>query len=206
LVPIYVNNPGGQDPSAQLTDMYITPGWINLETGGSQVFRAYARFGDGHEEEFTKKVVWVVDGMDWHGTRAYFLTHGKLVTTRNGNLTIRVRYEGDLYGQATVAVYNPGSDMPPDPPFDLGYEILFNGDIYLYWSFTAPDEQDLLGFNLYRSRVSAADYEQLNYEPILNPYYRDEEAAGGIFYYVVTAIDFGANESDYSYELIVDKR
>jgi fibronectin type 3 domain-containing protein len=79
-------------------------------------------------------------------------------------------------------------------------------DVKLTWEPTPPAEPDLLGYNVYRSRVSGADYEQLNYAPVLNTFYRDDEAAGGIFYYVVTTIDTGGNESDYSYELLVDKR
>jgi hypothetical protein len=205
-IPIYINNPGAQDPATILTDIYITPGWINVAIGDSQLFEAVARYGDGHEAPFTGNVIWVVDGLDWTSNRGYFPAPGKLVTTQAGNLTVSVRFNGGLHGSATVGVFNPDADLPPKPPMNLDYSLFVDNDVYLTWDITPPAESDLLGFNVYRSRVSGTGYVQLNHAPILNPFYRDDEAAGGIFYYVVTTIDTGSMESDYSYELLVDKR
>ncbi len=205
-IPIFINNPGAQDPATILTDIFIKPGWINVAVGDSQLFEAVARYQDGHEIDFTNSVIWVVDGLNWTSNRGYFPKPGKLVTTQVGSLPVNVRFNGELHGVATVTVYNPDIDLPPKPPIDLDYSVLVNKDIYLTWAINPPAEPDLLGFNVYRSRTSAVGYVQLNYEPVLNPFYRDQEAAGGIFYYVVTTIDTDGQESDYSYELLVDKR
>lgn len=205
-IPIFVHDPGATPPSVQLVDISISPGWITVAVGDAQLYRAKAVFSDGHEEDFTNKVIWVVDGLDWGSNRGYFPTYGKLITTAAGSLNINVRYSGEPYGHALIGVYDPMVDKPPQAPKDLGYTVLNNGDIYLNWSMEPPLPQDLLGYNVYRTRKSTQGYEQLNYEPVLSMYYRDTKAAGGIYYYTVTAIDLGGNESDYGYELTVDNR
>ncbi len=205
-IPIFVNNPGAQNPAVILTDIFITPEWINVAVGDIQRFKAFGRYSDGHESEITFDVIWVIDGLDWTGTRGYFSNYGELVTQQAGTLTISVRYKGELHGQALVSVYNPMIDIPPKPPIDLAYIILPDSDIYLTWDAQKPLEPDLLGYNIYRSRTSGSGYVQLNQGVILGKFYRDSEAAGGVFYYIVTSIDLGGNESDFSYELTVDKR
>lgn len=205
-IPIYVHNPGAQDPATVLDSIYITPGWITVAVGDAQIYRAIAIYSDGHEAEVTGKVIWVIDGLDWTSNRGYFPTYGRLITTSAGTLTINVRFGGEIYGQATIGVFDPQIDIPPQSPKDMDYSVMTNGDIYLTWSMEPPLPSDLLGYNIYRSRKSTSGYEQLNFEPILGMYYRDEEVAGGIYYYTVTAIDLGAHESDYAYELMVDNR
>ena len=205
-IPIFVHNPGAQDPAVILTDIYVTPEWINIAVGDIQRFKAMGRFSDGHEEELTFLVIWVVDGMDWTGARAYYSNFGELVTKTAGTLTVNVRYRGELHGHSVVSVFDPMVDSPPKPPINLDYTILPDDDVYLTWDVIVPPEVDLLGYNIHRSRTSGSDYEQLNLGVNLGKFYRDSEAAGGVFYYVVTAIDLGGNESDYSYELTVDKR
>jgi fibronectin type 3 domain-containing protein len=97
-------------------------------------------------------------------------------------------------------------DTPPKPPIDLDYTILPNDDVYLTWDIMSPPDPDLLGYVVYRSRVSGAQYQPLHYGALLNKFYRDSDAGGGVYYYVVTSIDLGGNESDYSFELTVDRR
>ena len=205
-IPVYVNYPGAQNPAVILTDIFITPGWINIAIGDSQKLKATAKFSDGHEEDYTGRVVWIIDGSDWTGLRGYFPNYGKLVATQAGTATITVRYLGKLQGHALVSIYDEMLDNPPKPPIDLAYIILPNTDVYLTWDILSPPDPDLLGFNIYRSRVSGAQYVKLNYGAILNKYYRDNDAGGGVYYYVITAIDTGGNESNYSFELTVDRR
>ena len=205
-IPVYVNDPGAKNPAVVLTDLYVTPGWINVAVGDTQKLKAIGRFSDGHEEDYTGKVIWMIDGMDWTAVRGYFPTYGQLVTTRAGTLTINLRYLGEIHGHALVSVYDPMVDTPPKPPIDLDYTILPNDDVYLTWDIMSPPDPDLLGYVVYRSRVSGAQYQPLHYGALLNKFYRDSDAGGGVYYYVVTSIDLGGNESDYSFELTVDRR
>jgi len=205
-IPVYVNYPGAQNPAVILTDIFITPGWINVAVGDTQKLKATGRFSDGHEEDFTNRVIWIIDGADWTGIRGYFPNYGLLVTTKPGTVTITVRYLGKVHGHALVSIYDEMVNAPPKPPIDLGYTILPNSDVYLTWDTMSPTDPDLLGYNIYRSRVSGSQYVQLNYGIILNKYYRDGDAGGGIYYYVITCIDISGNESDYSLEMTVDRR
>jgi hypothetical protein len=206
-IPIYVNNPGGAS-TVKLADIIITPGWINVAVGDTQLLKATGRYTDGTQEDFTDKVIWTINGSDWTSTMGYFPTFGKLITSAPGSLTIKVRYKGELHGLATISVFDPMIDAPPKPPENLSYIILPNGDVVLSWEIMGTPDPDLLGFNIYRSRNSGSGYIEINegLGVILGTSYRDPEAAGGVFYYVVTAEDLGGNESDYSFELVVDKR
>mgnify|MGYP003835807941 CR=1 FL=1 len=65
-------------------------------------------------------------------------------------------------------------------------------------------EQDLGGYNIYRSTTSGSGYAKLNSSAVPNSDYTDNTAAGGeTYYYVVTAVDTSWNESDNSKEASV---
>ena len=90
--------------------------------------------------------------------------------------------------------------FPPQPP--AGLAAIFNGtepgtlSIDLNWS--PNTEQDLAGYNVYRSANGGAPG-KLNRELIKTPSYRDVTVAAGAAYsYQVTAVDLRGNESERS--------
>jgi hypothetical protein len=71
--------------------------------------------------------------------------------------------------------------------------------IELDWNPSA--EGDLDGYNVYRSTVSGSGYVLLNGSPLASPTYTDNAVAPQTYYYyVVTAVDTGSNESELSNE------
>ncbi|MFC2011114.1 hypothetical protein ACFLUR_02355, partial [Chloroflexota bacterium] len=55
------------------------------------------------------------------------------------------------------------------------------------------------GYNVYRGTATGNYTEQVNSSPVFNSEYIDTPLyGGGTYYYVVTAVDYGNNESGYS--------
>jgi hypothetical protein len=94
----------------------------------------------------------------------------------------------------------PAGDPPPEPPTGLVASASRPG-IGLTWD--ANGEADLAGYNVYRSTspgVSTAG-SPINNALITGTGYLDSEVTDGVtYYYVVTAVDDGANESTASNE------
>ncbi|MBU1043858.1 MAG: gliding motility-associated C-terminal domain-containing protein [Candidatus Omnitrophica bacterium] len=77
-----------------------------------------------------------------------------------------------------------------------------DGIINLNWS--ANQEGDLAGYNLYRSLTSESGYSKLNSGLITTISYQDTGLINGnIYYYKITAVDASNNESLYSGEISV---
>ncbi|MFA5423387.1 MAG: carbohydrate binding domain-containing protein [Phycisphaerae bacterium] len=65
-------------------------------------------------------------------------------------------------------------------------------------------EEDLAGYNVYRSTTSGSGYEKINPSLLTDSTYTDNSVINEtIYYYVVTALDFVANESGGSNEVVV---
>ncbi len=88
--------------------------------------------------------------------------------------------------------------VPPATP--TGLVATAGGEqISLNWNDNA--DSDLWGYNVYRSPTSGGPYTKLNTSLVVNSDYIDTGLyGGGTYYYVVTAVDFGNNESSYSNE------
>lgn len=87
----------------------------------------------------------------------------------------------------------------PLPPENLTVDA-GNGAVNLDWD-TNP-ETDLAGYNVYRSTTSASGYIRLNTTAVSDSEYTDETAENWeTYFYVVTAVDRSANESDFSDEV-----
>jgi len=57
----------------------------------------------------------------------------------------------------------------------------------------------VVGYDVYRSVTRGANYERLNSSPVRELTYTDSSVDGGVtYYYVVTAVDVGGNESPAS--------
>ncbi|MDD4876827.1 MAG: fibronectin type III domain-containing protein, partial [Dehalococcoidales bacterium] len=76
------------------------------------------------------------------------------------------------------------------------------GDTEVTLDWTDNIEGDLDGYNIYRSTTSGFGYVKINVSPQTTSDYTDSALTNDIaYYYVITAIDLGSNESDYSMEV-----
>ncbi|MFQ5737018.1 MAG: fibronectin type III domain-containing protein, partial [Thermodesulfobacteriota bacterium] len=100
----------------------------------------------------------------------------------------------------------PGSKHygPPSAPTGLSAAVCSTST--LSWTasagsengntFNPASENDVVGYNVYRSTTSGFGYTQLNAAPITSTSYADATVvAGNTYYYVVKAVDCAANES-----------
>ncbi len=90
------------------------------------------------------------------------------------------------------------TDLPPDIPTSL---VATPGDKKATLDWVDNTDTDLDGYNVYRSTTSGSGYSKINTGLVATSNYTDTGLTGGItYYYVVTAVDLGANESGYSNE------
>ncbi|MFC2021127.1 hypothetical protein ACFLU1_05005 [Chloroflexota bacterium] len=86
--------------------------------------------------------------------------------------------------------------VPPAVPTGL---VATGGNEEINLDWNSNNETDLWGYNVYRG-PNSGNYTQVNVMPVLVSDYTDTIYGGGTFYYVVTAVDYGNNESGYSNE------
>ncbi|MFC1934359.1 fibronectin type III domain-containing protein [Chloroflexota bacterium] len=83
--------------------------------------------------------------------------------------------------------------VPPSVPAGL---VANGGDEEISLDWNDNSEGDLWGYNVYRSTTGGGPYSQINGSPVPDSDYTDTGLyGGGTYYYVVTAIDYGNNES-----------
>ncbi|HOK65482.1 MAG TPA: carbohydrate-binding protein [Anaerohalosphaeraceae bacterium] len=93
-------------------------------------------------------------------------------------------------------LYIPPDTTPPAAPANLRATGR-NAQVYLQWDDNS--EQDLAGYNIYRSTSWDTGYVKLNAAPLSASEYTDETVVNGMmYYYVVSAVDNNHNESVYS--------
>lgn len=85
--------------------------------------------------------------------------------------------------------YRPGA-----VPF-VSAVVLKTGGTELAW--VAVVEEDLAGYNIYRSELPSGIYEKINAAPVKTAGYKDP-AGNANLYYKVKAVDTSGNESDFS--------
>jgi endonuclease I len=91
-----------------------------------------------------------------------------------------------------------GDTTAPSAPVGLS-ATSESAQISLNWS--ANNESDLAGYNLYRSEVSGSGYVKINGSVLTSTNYVDSAlSASTSYYYVLTALDSSANESTNSSE------
>jgi len=100
----------------------------------------------------------------------------------------------------------PAGDSDINPAVPTGLSVaLGDGSVELTWN--ANSEDDWAGYNLYRATTSfgsISEAERLNGGLITDPIYIDTEVSvGEKYYYRVTAVDEGGNESRLSQEVSV---
>ncbi len=88
---------------------------------------------------------------------------------------------------------------PPSVPTGLS-ATAGNSTVSLDWNDNS--ENDLNGYNVYRSTTSGSGYTLLNTSLLSSSDYIDTDVANGtIYYYIVSALDIESNESDASSEV-----
>ena len=106
----------------------------------------------------------------------------------------------DYFGKESVEsdeIFVAKKDFdPPEKPFNLiptKHDSKMTVD--LKWNFIPED--DLSGFNVYRSRKLEGPYEQINFQliPKNTSYFNDKVDVVGDYYYYCSSIDFSGNES-----------
>lgn len=89
---------------------------------------------------------------------------------------------------------------PPKPPKNI-YSITGDNWVELHWQNNY--EQDLDGYNVYRSYSYYGRYEFIGFTQ--KNYFVDYAARNGnTYYYAVTAVDFSGNESELSTDVVYD--
>jgi len=90
------------------------------------------------------------------------------------------------------------TDAAPAAPTGL-VAIPGEAEISLDWNDNAEDDID--GYNIHRSEALGGPYSQINVSLASTSDYTDTDVTNGVtYYYVVTAVDLGSNESGYSNE------
>ncbi|MFC1897777.1 hypothetical protein ACFLX8_04365 [Chloroflexota bacterium] len=115
----------------------------------------------------------------------------------------RIRFDSSVLGDATEEaniddVLISTFDSTPVAPTGL-VATLGDTEVSLDWSDNS--EGDLDGYNVYRSEAMGGPYSQVNGSLVAASDYIDTGLTNDVtYYYVVTAVDFGSNESGYSNE------
>ncbi len=105
----------------------------------------------------------------------------------------------DLYEFSVLAGNWMLDILIPQPPTNLS-ALADDGYVFLDWDDSPED--DIAGYNVYRSTTPAAGYTKVNSSLVLSSDYFDSTVTNGItYYYVVTAVDRANNESVFSNEV-----
>jgi pectate lyase len=103
-------------------------------------------------------------------------------------------YEYALFAGNWLAI--PPDLTPPATPTNL---TTSDGDGIVLLDWDNNSEDDLDGYNIYRSTTFGSGYVQQNIFLLSDSNYIDNSVVNGtIYYYVVTAVDTSSNESGYS--------
>jgi hypothetical protein len=117
-----------------------------------------------------------------------------LTQSQDGKLLV----EGDDSAPIEIFAHDV---FPPAAPREL--QAVFSGpgqQIFIDLSWTPGTEQDLAGYNVFRSEEGAAP-QKLNSQLVTSPSFRDQQVvAGKTYVYAITAVDARGNESEKSSE------
>ncbi|MBN2074492.1 MAG: hypothetical protein JW762_02965 [Dehalococcoidales bacterium] len=88
--------------------------------------------------------------------------------------------------------------IPPNNPTGL---IASGGPEQISLDWNDSTDEDIWTYNVYRSLTSSVNFTKINSSPVYGSYYVDSNLyGGGQYFYMVTALDYGNNESGFSNE------
>jgi len=133
-------------------------------------------------------------------TGTYYQYNEDITDSQYFRSDFRLRIDGS--GLATDAyvddVLITMVSIPPVEPTGL---VATAGDEEIGLDWNDNSEGDLGGYNVYRSLTSGGSYSKINGSLVTSSNYTDTGLTNDItYYYVVTAVDLGSNESAYSIE------
>ena len=148
------------------------------------------------------------------------LTSGSGYSKINGSLVATSDYtDTGLYGGGAYYYVVTAVDLADPTPYESGYSnedsatandsapaaptglVATPGDRQASLDWNDNSESDINGYNVYRSLTSGSGYSKINGSLVATSDYTDTDLTGGVtYYYVVTAVDLGSNESGYSNE------
>lgn len=187
---------------------YVFEGFIDIPADGQYAF--YLNSDDGSKLYIDGGIVVSNDGV--HGSqeaegRAALRTgkHSIRVTyfEKDGGQRLEVRWAGPGFEKQWIpdsSLFRGAVDLlAPVAPTGL-WALSGNGEVWLDWNDNS--EEDLAGYNVYRTTVSGGSYVRQNSSLIAASNYLDHAVANGVLYhYVVTAADRSFNESDPAFEV-----
>ena len=180
-----VNNP----PSVTII---LPANGSTIASGASIPFEGTAT--DVEDGDLTGSLVWQsnIDGqIGTGGNFSAILSNGDHI------ITASVTDSGAETDSASVNI--TVGDAPPGAPTGLA-ATAGNGQVTLDWADNT--ESDLSGYNVYRSTTQGSGYAKINSTLVLTSNYVDSTVINGTtYYYVVTAVDTGSNESVSSNEV-----
>ena len=213
----YYLNPGpqpGQVAIGQINRIEVKPAGVNLVVGGVQKFRAYAYYNDGTSKEVTSSVQWVNQSP---GTGAFETGTSRFFGEKPGIAIVRARVSQNGGFANSVAafinVFSPNADNPPSIPINPSLLNVPDG-VRISWG-SENNDNDLKGYNIFRTRVSTAHYaidfdvtglahyasdHRVNSAPVLYPPFVDKTVVSGWYYYRITAEDLLGLQSPPSEE------
>ncbi len=148
---------------------------------------------DVEDGDLTSSLVWQSDIDGQIGTGGNFTT-----TLNDGEhvITASVTDSGSNIGIASIGI--TVGDPPPAPPTGLA-ATAGDGQVSLDWDVNP--EPDIEGYNVYRSETSGESYTQIATLLATSNYLDSSVVNETTYYYVVTAVDLGSNESGDSSEV-----
>jgi outer membrane protein assembly factor BamB len=122
-------------------------------------------------------------------------TEFNATTVGSGNVTV-------TYNSISLSInitVNPEQDTtPPETPTGLQVQQVISGEaLYLTWNENT--ENDLAGYNIYRSTTNGSGFILVNIDLVTDNFYLDTGLdIGTTYYYNITAVDDSDNESPHS--------
>jgi hypothetical protein len=115
--------------------------------------------------------------------------------------TPRATYSSTVNRQVIIGFVIQAIEAIDEPPAEPTGLVAEEGNYTVSLDWNDNSESDLAGYNVYRSETSGSGYGQINISLVADSEYIDNDVNNGTpYYYVVTAVDDGSNESGYSNE------
>jgi len=104
-----------------------------------------------------------------------------------------------LGGCERITDYSDDNSLPPSTPKDFAVYSAHDGLVIIRW--TLNTENNISGYNIYRSVNDTVNFTYLNFVSDLNYYYDDSLSYDKTYYYKISAVSLQNKESALSYHI-----